>query len=169
MNEQAPTKDLTIQDGLRLLGGFAMWSSPKEPQAELRAAARAVLHDRLALIRQLEDMRVAAATAAFERAASEPRAGWQPIETAPKDRDVFFWIVPNEGYTDTSGNPIVSREPPRMLYGRYGRWGSLSKAKLWHEGATPPPEDAPCPHPIESRATSIDGRPWCAECGGFVQ
>jgi hypothetical protein len=35
--------------------------------------------------------------------------------------------------------------------------------------AAQPPSDAPCPHPIESRATSSDGRPWCAECGGFVQ
>lgn len=45
-----------------------MWSSPNEPDAELRAAAHAVLHDRLSLIRQLEEMRVAAATSAMNRA-----------------------------------------------------------------------------------------------------
>lgn len=75
----------------------------------------------------------------LERAAPEPRAGWQPVDTAPKDRDVFFWIMPNRGFSDTSGNPIVSSEPPRMFYGRYGRWSSLMKAALWHEGPTPPP------------------------------
>ena len=66
MAEQPPSKEMDRQTALRLLGGWAMWSSPSEPDAELRAAARAVLHDRLAFIRQLEDMRVAAATGAFE-------------------------------------------------------------------------------------------------------
>lgn len=74
MSDQVPSKDMSRQDALRLLGGWAMWSSPNEPDAELRAAVRAVLHDRLALIRQLEEMRVAAATAAFERAENEPKS-----------------------------------------------------------------------------------------------
>jgi hypothetical protein len=69
----------------------------------------------------------------------EPPAEWQPIETAPKDRNVFFWIMPNEGYRDTSGNAIVSRELPHMVFGIYGRWSSLMKATLWHESPTPPP------------------------------
>jgi hypothetical protein len=68
MSEPGTTKDLSREDALRILGGWAMWSSPNEPDAELRSAARAVLHDRLALIQQLEELRVANATAAFERA-----------------------------------------------------------------------------------------------------
>ena len=39
------------------------------------------------------------------------RTTWQPIETAPKDGRVMFWVRPknsNEAYTDTSGRPIVS-------------------------------------------------------------
>jgi hypothetical protein len=46
---------------------------------------------------------------------------------------------------------------------------TVQAIELYLQRAAQPPSDAPCPHPIESRATSSDGRPWCAECGGFVQ
>lgn len=82
MSEQVPSKDMSRHDALRILGGWAKWSSPNEPDAELRAAARAVLHDRLALIRQIEEMRVAAATAAQERAENEPAPVLSELERA---------------------------------------------------------------------------------------
>jgi hypothetical protein len=65
---------------------------------------------------------------------AQPPCVWQPIETAPRDREVLFWIVPlspEETYTDTSGNPIVSNAPPHLLLCRYGRWSSISKASHW--------------------------------------
>lgn len=66
--------------------------------------------------------------------AAEPPSAWQPIETAPHDREVLFWVVPlsaDETYRDTSGNPITSGEKPRMMFCRFGRWSSLSKAIYW--------------------------------------
>jgi hypothetical protein len=67
------------------------------------------------------------------RTTHEPGA-WQPIETAPKDREVLFWVEPlstEETYRDTSGNPITSGTEPRMMLCRFGRWSSLSKATRW--------------------------------------
>lgn len=64
----------------------------------------------------------------------EPPSAWQPIETAPHDREVLFWVVPlsaDETYRDTSGNPITSGEKPRMMFCCFGRWSSLSKAIYW--------------------------------------
>lgn len=61
--------------------------------------------------------------------------GWRAIETAPKDVDCAFWVVPKtaeEAHVDTSGDPIVGKGEPRMYFGKYGRWSSLEKAVLWH-------------------------------------
>lgn len=69
-----------------------------------------------------------------EERAAQPPSAWQPIETAPHDREVLFWVVPlsaDETYRDTSGNPITSGEKPRMMFCRFGRWSSLSKAIYW--------------------------------------
>lgn len=69
--------------------------------------------------------------------------GWQPIETAPKNRQCLFWVVskdPDECYLDTSGNPIVGSAPPRMVFDYYGRWSSLSKATHWIPAPESPPK-----------------------------
>lgn len=92
--ELPPSKDMSRHDALRILGGWAKWSSPNEPDAELRAAARAVLHDRLALIRQIEEMRVAAATAAQERAENEPRKDHCEVCANPLP-PVSAWSMPS--------------------------------------------------------------------------
>ncbi len=69
-------------------------------------------------------------------------SGWQPINTAPRDREVFFWIVPkseDETYTDTSGRPIVANVQPKLHFSTFGRWGSLFKATHWHDVPRDPP------------------------------
>jgi hypothetical protein len=61
-------------------------------------------------------------------------AQWQPIATAPKDAELFFWVRPwtaEEGWVDTSGNPIVSHAPPRLHRGRLKSWSSLETATHW--------------------------------------
>lgn len=73
-------------------------------------------------------------------------AGWQPIETAPKEREVFFWLVPkteDESYTDTSGRAIVANCKPYWKFARYGGWSSTMKAVLWREDLAAPPAAAP--------------------------
>jgi hypothetical protein len=70
---------------------------------------------------------------------------WRPIETAPKGETAIFWVVSlteEEAPTDTSGNPILSKMPPRMLVCQYGGWSSLSKALYWYPMPAPPePEE----------------------------
>lgn len=59
---------------------------------------------------------------------------WQPIDTAPRNVDAIFWIVPktpDESYVDTSGTPIVAKFTPFAKQTRYGWWTSLSKATHW--------------------------------------
>ena len=73
--------------------------------------------------------------------ASPPSAGWMPIESAPKDERVFFWIVPlerHEARLDSSGNPIISNHKSYRHEGKFGTWGGLSKAILWHPLPPPP-------------------------------
>lgn len=67
---------------------------------------------------------------------------WQPIETAPRDADLLFWVVSKsaeEAYVDSSGKPIVSHAPPRLHRGRFGSWSALSKATHWRPLPEPPP------------------------------
>ena len=82
-----------------------------------------------------------AALDALIASAQETPDGWQPIETAPKDADVFFWVVPktpDEAYTDTSGKPICVQHPPYLLRGKLRTWGALSKATHWMPLPVPP-------------------------------
>lgn len=63
-----------------------------------------------------------------------PTRDWQSISTAPKDIEVFFWIVPrtaDESYTDTSGRPITASFTPYLLKGKHGWWSALAKATHW--------------------------------------
>jgi hypothetical protein len=77
---------------------------------------------------------------------------WQPIETAPKDEEVFFWIVPktaDEMYMNTSGEPMaVSFKPYRKLCKR-GGWAANAKAVLWHQAPSPPAQTTPERHDKE--------------------
>lgn len=72
---------------------------------------------------------------------------WQPIETAPREEEVFFWIVPKtaeESYTDTSGRSICSTAPPYLHRGKWKTWNSLSKATHWMPlPARPPSKETP--------------------------
>lgn len=107
---QPPPTELTRTDALRILGGFAMWSSPDEPQADLRAAARVVLHDRLTLIRQLEEMRVSAATTAFEIAANEPpKLPWKTFQEAVPEQGKPVWWSQN-GVLARSIGEVMTKE-----------------------------------------------------------
>jgi hypothetical protein len=76
--------------------------------------------------------------------AASPAPAWQPIETAPTNEAVDFWIVPKtaaESYVDTSGKPIVSRSSsPHRFTGRFKTWGALYKATHWMP--LPPPPSA---------------------------
>jgi hypothetical protein len=74
--------------------------------------------------------------------ASGAGVGWQPIATAPIDREVWFWVVPktaDETYIDTSGEPILSWATPHLFRGRRGTWGSLLKATHWQDIHDPDP------------------------------
>ena len=65
--------------------------------------------------------------------ASPPEGRWQPIETVPKGAELWFWVVPKspeESYTDTSGNPIVSSGKPRLHRGKYGTWSAFPALRL---------------------------------------
>jgi hypothetical protein len=72
---------------------------------------------------------------------------WQPIETAPKGAELWFWVRPltaEETYTDTSGKPILSTGKPHLHRGTRGSWGSLFTATHWQpirEPGPPTPED----------------------------
>lgn len=74
---------------------------------------------------------------------------WQPIETAPKDIDVFFWVIPKtaeESYVDTSGNPIISpHDNCYRVTGKFGCWSSLYKATHWMPHPAPPASHLPTP------------------------
>lgn len=82
-------------------------------------------------------------------ATAEQQRAWQPIETAPRDVELFFWIVPKtteEAWLDTSGNSIFTTHAPFMKRCKYGCWSSLSKAIYWMHLPSPPatgatPED----------------------------
>lgn len=76
-------------------------------------------------------------------------AEWKPIETAPKDEKVFFWIVPktlDDGidvtiFCDTSGKPILSSHKPYWLFCEFNCWGGLSRATHWRPNLTGPAID----------------------------
>lgn len=83
-------------------------------------------------------------------AATASYGAWRPIETAPRDEEVFFWLVPKrpeEAYLDTSGNPIVSGHRPYLHRGRVNSWPALSKATHW----MPLP---PAPHSTDKEVAS---------------
>jgi hypothetical protein len=68
-------------------------------------------------------------------------AEWQPIETAPREKDAWFWIRPkndDETYFDTSDRPIKASGEPHAVYTKCGRWGSLWKATHWMPNDPPP-------------------------------
>ena len=72
-------------------------------------------------------------------AAREP---WHPMETAPRDHVVFFWVrakTADETYRDTSGRPILSTSRPHLHRGRFGTWGALETATQWTETRDPDP------------------------------
>lgn len=96
--------------------------------------------------RQAERGKYEAQLAALTEA--QARVTWQPIETAPKDEDVDFWIVPltpEESFVDSSGNSIFSAGPPRRHTGRLRSWGSLYKATHWMPLPQPPAPPASAP------------------------
>jgi hypothetical protein len=77
----------------------------------------------------------------------DPLTGWQPMETAPKDYDTvcFWWMVPKspeESYTNTSGEPIVSNHKGYRHYGKRNTWGALSKPTYWMPDFAAPPGEA---------------------------
>jgi len=93
----------------------------------------------------------------------EARVGqqWQPIETAPREEIVHFWIVPktaDETYRDTSGDPIVCNHVPYLHKGRYASWGALSKATHWM-----PLPQAPDAAPLASPDGRAGGQPKLLE------
>jgi hypothetical protein len=66
--------------------------------------------------------------------ASDACPGWKPIEGAPRDAKVLFWIRPktdDETWHDTSGKAIKSDGEPHIHEGVYGSWGSLWTATHW--------------------------------------
>lgn len=82
------------------------------------------------------------AEAAFSLGA-QTASNWQPMETCPKDEEVFFWVVPKlpeEAFTDTSGNPIFSTHAGYLHRGKWQSWGSLSKPTHWQKLPFPPAE-----------------------------
>jgi hypothetical protein len=67
--------------------------------------------------------------------------GWRQIDTAPRDREALFWVVPKppeDTYVDSAGHPIVVTFTPYLFKGHYGSWSSLSKATHWMPLPTSP-------------------------------
>ena len=61
-------------------------------------------------------------------------SNWQPIDTAPRRGEAFFWIVPktaDETYYDTSGKPILANVQPFWKLCQFGWWSALMKATHW--------------------------------------
>lgn len=87
--------------------------------------------------------------AALEKLAAPSPAAWQPIETAPKNEECWFWIVPknvDETYYDTSNRPILARFAPFAFVTKHGCWMSLAKATHWmpyYKPLPPPPSEEP--------------------------
>lgn len=68
--------------------------------------------------------------------------GWREIASAPKDEEVWFWVVPKtaeETYSDTSGKPILARGGGHRHFGRYKTWSSLYKGVMWYPAPPAPP------------------------------
>lgn len=66
---------------------------------------------------------------------------WRSIKTAPRDREVWFWIMPKSAtYFDTNGNPIRAWDDSHAWFGRYKGWPALYKATLWQDGPRAPYE-----------------------------
>jgi len=79
---------------------------------------------------------VGPASSAWDAATKAATPQWQDISSAPKDREVWFWIVSlvaNETIHSTSGDPILSSAGPHAWLCKYGHWSALSKAIYWHE------------------------------------
>lgn len=72
--------------------------------------------------------------------------GWRPIESAPRDVELLFWIRPKTGeetYHDTSGNPILDRGKPHAKLCKFKCWPSLWTATHWRFPDPPPAAPAP--------------------------
>jgi hypothetical protein len=98
--------------------------------------------------------------------------GWQPIETAPREDEVFFWIVPkiaDETYVNTSGQAIISNAAPYLHRGKWKSWGSLSKPTHWMPLPAPPmaspasPEEEPR-KPLTHCISCGQDKPACEGC-----
>lgn len=66
---------------------------------------------------------------------------WQSMDSAPKDEEVWFWIVAlefGETFLDSSGRPILSPCEPHARLCKYGQWRALTKAILWQAKPEPP-------------------------------
>ncbi len=80
---------------------------------------------------------------ALKKASETSAWRWRSMDSAPKNEIVDFWIVPKlpeECYTDTSGNPITAMniEPYRRTC-KFNGWGALFKAVAWMPLPAPPP------------------------------
>jgi len=79
--------------------------------------------------------------ACFKRGQEVAAPQWLSIEAAPKDEEVWFWLVPldeSETFYDTSNNAILTKGKPHGRLTKYGHWGSLWKATHWQLKPEPP-------------------------------
>jgi len=87
---------------------------------------------------------------------------WQPIKTAPRETEVFFWVRPktaDETYVDTSGKPIVSHAPARLHRGRWKSWSALEIATHWMPLPSAPASVPPAPAVEHPRIGSMPDAP----------
>jgi len=78
-----------------------------------------------------------------------PEQEWQPIETAPKDEVLWFWVRPKtseEAYIDVDGESIFRAGPPRLFTGKYKTWSALETSEHWMRIPWPAP-----PSPTETK------------------
>lgn len=72
-------------------------------------------------------------------------SNWQPINTAPKNDVVLFWVRPKtepearaRGIVDTDNRVVLGLGPERLFMGKFQCWSSLETADWWMPVPTPP-------------------------------
>lgn len=62
------------------------------------------------------------------------KSQWRAIESAPKDKKVFFWVMLKEGR-----KALMVQGAPHRVFCKFGGWSSVLKATHWRPDLPNPP------------------------------